>query len=65
MVDILMNSERIFRLLTCGVYMWGDSQEHWASIGRKSSLNHLQETTAVKTPCSVCNGSHACLPLHA
>lgn len=48
--------------LTCGVHMWGDSQENGPRIRRKSRLDFLQETVAVKTPCGVCNGSHACLP---
>lgn len=50
--------------LTCGVHMWGDSQEYRPRIRRKSLLDFLQETDAVKTPCGVCNGSHAGLTFH-
>lgn len=59
-----MNSGGILGQFTCGVYIWGDSQEHGASIWRKSLLDFLKEIIAVKTPCSVRNGSHACLTFH-
>lgn len=49
---------------TCSIHMWGDAQEHRASIRRKSSLDFLQETVAVKAPCGICNCCHTCLPLY-